>query len=351
VASAALFIKRSACVKLQLELRVKNKRRVRMPKKKNKKRKLKWILIALPVLLLIGITYIVGGSYFEHRKLVEQEKQAYPAPGSLVEVNDRGDKLHVYAEGEGDETLVFMAGHGTASPVYDFKALYEKLSDEYRIAVVERAGYGWSDITTSPRDIDTVLEETRTALQLAGEKPPYVLFPHSMAGLEALYWAALHPEEIEAIVALDALVPGYIEQTEEEKSMSRMITFLARSGLIRSGPDIFENNFHAMKKGLLTAEEAEIAKTIFFRRVYSKNMWAEWKIIHANSQQVAAEGKPDVPYLAFISAENEEELWKESITSYAEAIDGEYAVLEAGHYIHLDRPELIAEKSREFIER
>ena len=316
-----------------------------------KKNIFKWILIALPLLLVLGITYIVGGSYLEHRKLVEQEKEAYPAPGTLVEVNDRGDKLHVYAEGEGSKTLVFMAGHGTASPVYDFKVLYDKLSKNYRIAVVERAGYGWSDITSSPRDIDTVLAETRTALQLAGENPPYVLFPHSMAGLEALYWASLHPEEIEAIVALDALVPGYIEQTEDEKSMSRMITFLARSGLIRSGPDIFESNFHAMKKGLLTEEEAEIAKTIFFRRVYTKNMWAEWKIIHANSQQVAAQGKPDVPYLAFISAENEEKWWRESITGYAVAIGGEYAILEGDHYIHLDSPELIAKKSREFIER
>jgi len=80
-------------------------------------------------------------------------------------------------------------------------------------------------------------------------------------------------------------------------------------------------------------------------------MWAEWKIIHANSQQVAAQGKPDVPYLAFISAENEEKWWRESITGYAVAIGGEYAILEGDHYIHLDSPELIAKKSREFIER
>lgn len=316
-----------------------------------KKKILKVVLIALPLLLVLGITYIVGGSYLEHRKLVEQEKEAYPAPGTLVEVNDNGDKLHVYAEGDGEETLVFMAGHGTASPVYDFKVLYEKLSKDYRIAVVERAGYGWSDLTSSPRDIDTVLAETRRALQLAGETPPYVLFPHSMAGLEALYWAALHPEEVEAIVALDALVPGYIEQTEEEKSMSRMITFLARSGLMRSGPDIFESNFHAMKKGLLTEEEAEIARTIFFRRVFTKNMWAEWRMLNSNSQTVSAQGKPDIPYYAFISAENEEEWWQDSIISYAEAIGGEYSILDGDHYIHLDHPDLIAEKTRELIEK
>jgi len=64
-----------------------------------------------------------------------------------VDINDDGNKLHVYTKGEGDATLVFMSGLGTSSPVYDFKILYNKLSDDYRIAVVERAGYDWSDIS------------------------------------------------------------------------------------------------------------------------------------------------------------------------------------------------------------
>jgi len=316
-----------------------------------RKKIIKWTIITILLLLVISITFIIGSSYFEHRKLVEQEKEKYPAPGTLVDVNNNGSKLHVYAAGEGKETLVFMAGLGTASPVYDFKLLYNKLVNDYRIAVVERAGYGWSDITSSPRDIDTVLEETRRALKLAGEKPPYVLFPHSMAGLEALHWANLYPEEIKAIIALDAMVPGYIEQTEEKKSLSPIITFLARSGLIRNGPDIFENNFVAMKKGHLTEEEAEVAKTIFFRSVQTKNMREEVDMLETNSQIVSRQGKPDISFYAFISTDIEEKWWRDSIISYAEAIEGDYSILDGHHYIHLDYPELIAEKSRKIIEK
>ncbi|MBM7556550.1 alpha/beta fold hydrolase [Halanaerobacter jeridensis] len=318
-----------------------------------KKRKIfRWTIIAISFLLVISITFIIGSSYFEHKKLVEQEKEEYPAPGTLVDVNSDGKKLHVYAEGEGSETLVFMAGLGTASPVYDFKVLYKKLSKDYRIAVLERAGYGWSDITSSPRDINTVLEETRRALRLAGESPPYVLFPHSMAGLEALHWANLYSEEVKAIISLDAMVPGYIEQIEDKVSLSPVITFLARSGLMRNGPDIFEKNFVAMKKGHLTEEEAEIAKTIFFRRVQTKNMREEVEMIESNSQIVSNQGKPDVPFYAFISTDSsEEESWKESIISYTKAIDGGYSILDGHHYIHLDYSELIAEKSRGFIEK
>ncbi len=314
------------------------------------KKILKWILIAIPAVLIVGLVFIVGGSYLEHSELVEQEKEAYPAPGVLVDVNDDGEKLHVYTEGEGSETLVFMSGFGTSSPVYDFKALYNILASDYRVAVVERAGYGWSDITSSPRDIDTVLEETRTALQLAGESPPYVLFPHSMAGLEALYWANLYPEEIITIIGLDPLVPGYYEQTKEEPSLSRAINILARTGLMRNQPDVFRDNFPAMKKGHLTEEEAEIARTIFFRRLQTDNMWEEADMVPLNSEKVSEQGNPGLPFHAFISVENEEELWKESITSYTNATGGEYFMLDAGHYIHLDDPELIAETARELIE-
>lgn len=46
--------------------------------------------------------------------------------GQMVEVN--GYNMHVYVEGEGDTTLVFMSGGGTYSPVLDFKSLYSLLS-------------------------------------------------------------------------------------------------------------------------------------------------------------------------------------------------------------------------------
>ena len=71
----------------------------------------------------------------------------------------------------------------------DFKSLYSLLSDEYQIVVVEKFGYGFSDVVKEDRDIKTILSETRMALTKAGIEGPYVLCPHSMSGIEALYWA------------------------------------------------------------------------------------------------------------------------------------------------------------------
>lgn len=55
----------------------------------------------------------------------------------MVEVNDHN--MHIYVEGQGDTTLVFMSGGGgTSSPMLDFKSLYSLLSDKYRVIVVEK---------------------------------------------------------------------------------------------------------------------------------------------------------------------------------------------------------------------
>lgn len=74
-----------------------------------------------------------------------------------------------------------------------FKSLYSLLCSNYTIAVVEKVGYGFSKDAEIGRDIDTVLFEIRQALSLEGLSAPYVLCPHSMSGIEVLYWAQRYP--------------------------------------------------------------------------------------------------------------------------------------------------------------
>ena len=110
------------------------------------------------VLLVFSVIY--------HNYQLRTEAEEYPPPGELVEVND--NKMHVYSEGYGDITFVFLPGGGSFIPTIDFKPLWVGLTENYRIAVVERAGYGWSETSSEPRDIDTMLRETIRALELSG---------------------------------------------------------------------------------------------------------------------------------------------------------------------------------------
>lgn len=64
--------------------------------------------------------------------------------GEFVTVNQH--KIHLYRQGNiNNPKLVFMSGSGTVAPVYDFKILYDKLISKYRIIVIEKFGYGYSD--------------------------------------------------------------------------------------------------------------------------------------------------------------------------------------------------------------
>lgn len=94
-------------------------------------------------------------STINHRKKLRKESEFIIPLGKLVAVY--GHKIHVYEEGSGKKTLVFMSGGGTASPTLDFKSLYSLLSDQYHVVVVEKAGYGFSDVTNTSRDIATIL--------------------------------------------------------------------------------------------------------------------------------------------------------------------------------------------------
>ncbi|MDF1616552.1 alpha/beta fold hydrolase [Petrocella sp. FN5] len=254
--------------------------------------------------------------------------------------------IHVYSEGEGPNTFVFMSGLGTSSPYYDFKVLYEKFLDNHQIVIIERPGYGWSDITSNDRDLRTVLEESRQALKLAGIEGPYNLVPHSLAGIEAIYWAQEYPEEVSNIFGLDPLVPGYYEQQEEmDNPLSPFITFLARSGLMRQQPGVCEDNFFAIKKGHLNENETEIACTLFMRRVMTKNMWEEYRSLEENSQLVLNNDRPNVPIYTFISSENDED-WQKILSDYSD----ESFLLDAHHYVHLDETDFIAKKILESLE-
>ena len=125
--------------------------------------------------------------------------------------------------------------------------------------MVERAGYGFSDTADTPRDIDTVLEETREALTLAGESGPYILFPHSLSGIEAIYWGQKYPSEVKGIIGLDAAVPSlYLSWGEEtlNKSAESMakISVLYQAGMIRLHPELYDTD-PAMTGDILSDEE------------------------------------------------------------------------------------------------
>ncbi|MBN9654105.1 alpha/beta hydrolase [Halobacillus sp. GSS1] len=303
------------------------------------------------LLILIGaVMLVIAASAGYHKFRLAKERELFLPMGRMVEVDHQ--KMHVYQEGRGQETLVFMSGNGTSSPVMDFKSLYTLLSDHYKIVVVEKQGYGLSDITDSPRDIQTIMSQTRKALGEAGIRAPYILVPHSASGIEALYWAQKHPEEIKAIIGLDMAVPEAYEDLKVSLLLFRFASFLARIGMTRWIPNASES--WAMKCGTLTEKDKEINRAIFYRRTATKNMLNEVKQIQSNSEKVGSLPIPDVPILLFASNGQgtgwNEQTWSKRQSEFIQdARQGKMVHLNASHSVHNIDYHKIATETKKFL--
>ena len=307
---------------------------------------LKIILITATIIILLMVIS------FAHNKICSSKEKELLVPlGELVEVN--GHNMSIYTEGEGDKTLVFMSGGGTCSPILDFKSLYSLLSGEYKIVVVEKFGYGFSDIVEEKRDIDTILSETRMALDKAGIQDPYVLCPHSLSGLEALYWAQKYPDEVEAIVGLDMAVPAYYDEMDISIPMMKLGHYGAALGITRWIPSLAESD--AIKYGTLSEKEKEIYRAVFYQRTATETMIDEAKVVKDNANIVNENGIPQVPMLLFISNGSggtsfTKENWRSIPEKYISDHDNvSYIELDCPHYVHDYKYEEISQEIRNFI--
>ena len=114
-----------------------------------------WIIFVVLILFL-------GGTFGFHQLSLQKESKLLTPIGKEVTVN--GHRMNVSVKGEGPQTIVFLSGAGIASPILDFKNLSDSLSQKYKVVVVERAGYGFSQDSDRSRDVMEVLSETRQAL-------------------------------------------------------------------------------------------------------------------------------------------------------------------------------------------
>jgi len=248
--------------------------------------------------------------------------------GELVNVN--GHKIHVYRCGNiNHPTLVFLSGSGTVAPVYDFKVLYQKLSDNFRIVVIEKFGYGYSDICESDSHIDTLVSIERQALENTGEKGPFILVPHSMGGLEAIRWKQKQPNEVKAIIGIDMATPLTYNSwtTEDVEKRTRLMKIAARFRLASVLCQI--NN------RTLTHEEIKQHKLLRKRNAFNICYINEANDVLSNSRIVSSDEYIECPTLLFSSnGKQTSECWIENQREFATLMSAKLICYDCGHYIH-----------------
>ena len=311
--------------------------------------------LASVIAILIGVTVLIIGLFtIYHRFKLRIEKRKLEPKGRLVEVN--GNKMHVYTEGDNEEApvILFLNGSVVTAPVYDFKPVWSELSKEYRIAVVERFGYGYSDLTVAPRDIESILSDTRAALSLAGVSGPYVLCPHSLSGLESIRYAQIAKEEVAGIVGIDMLLPDIYpeigKELMEEIEQVRPIRRLFWMGLHRL--PIPNENFKLFTLSL-TEQEKQQLQLLTYRNFFNDVIFKEIDYLLENSHVVSAGNVIDIPIKLLVANKQAtpelSQEWKKRQERFAQQHQLPIKYFEAGHFIHREKPEEIANEIRDFV--
>lgn len=256
-----------------------------------------------------------------------------------------GHRMHVYRTGnENGPKLVFMSGSSTVAPAYDFKILYEKLQDDYRIIVIEKFGYGYSDLYVGPADIDTLVGYQRKALEQLGEKGPFVLLPHSMAGIEAIRWKQMYPEEVSALIGLDMTSPiSYAEWTDADvESKVKTMRALKKLKLNWLSP--------LPRCASFTDSDKQQLKLLRKRNAFNECYFKEAECVKQNASYVGEHGTINCPALLFCSNGKQTfNNWIQNQKTFAEEINAELICYDCGHYLHYYKSDEMNEQIRRFI--
>ena len=303
---------------------------------------------ALLVILAVLAAFLVFVKIWNEIAMSREKEILKDNIGEFVEVD--GHNMNIYVEGDGEHTIVFMSGWGTESPIYDFRPLYSKLSDDYMCVVIEKFGYGFSDEIEGKRDFDTILRQDREALEKMGIEGPFILCPHSLSGLEAELWAQKYPDEVEAIVGLDMSSANYdglaaIKESFAQKSMININKIVKFSGINRFFMTISEYEGYS-------DEEIKQYTALVCKNMANDTVCRENDAIGSVCEEINASALPSTPTLQFISMQNSNyEYWK---STHQELVDastyGKLIELDCGHYLHQFESERIAEEMNDFID-
>ncbi len=300
-----------------------------------------WIVCSF-LLLFLGATFVF------HQFSLRNESKLLTPIGKQVTVN--GHRMNVSVKGEGSETIVFLSGAGIASPILDFKNLSDSLSKKYKVVVVERAGYGFSEDSDRSRDVMEVLSETRQALAQAHVSGPYVIISHSMASLESLAWQEKYPNEVKALIGLDWALPASYEDLKDNQALLTVAYWSSKIGLLRYFPESFY-----IKNPILTETERQQYKLLAYKQLMSQAMLHESRLAKENAKKVPSSINPKIPALLLVSngegttfSQSEWQRYAERFASDQSNVQVDY--MDAPHDLYHYQSDAIVSRIKEFLE-
>lgn len=153
--------------------------------------------------LLIAFTLLIAVFALTTWKAARHERAAeasWPPVGDFLMID--GHRVHYHVTGHGPDLVLI---HGASGNVRDFTFdLVDRLSDRYRVIVIDRPGLGYTDRIN--RTGATLVQQAdllrRAAAELGAPRP--LIMGHSYGGAVALAWAVHFPDSVSGLTLLAA---------------------------------------------------------------------------------------------------------------------------------------------------
>lgn len=312
--------------------------------------------IVLGFIALVVVFMLIGAVL--HATYFKKKFGLIKPYGELVSVFD--GKMHVYAQGNGEETIVLLPGMGVALPSADFGPLSRRLGERYTVVVVEYFGVGFSSETKLPRTSEQYVEEIRMALTSAGFKAPYILMAHSISSIFSEYYAAKYPQEVKAIISLDGTSSAYYAKNPAILGSLLSVAKLQQgSGLMSLLAPLVTNKKKLLSYGY---SEKELGDMILYAGFSLNDTLLEQ--IRESAEFIGQVQKTEypqtIPYLKIIARDTYEKPNKQLPFSPKEYQEmhlarlgdaAEYTILDGNHFIYLTNVDQIAHLTDDFLAR
>lgn len=236
------------------------------------------------------------------------------------------------------------------------------------MVTLEYAGYGLSEDSKKKRTNETIVEEIRSTLKQLEIKPPYILVPHSISGVYCLSYMNSYPEEVEAMIGIDASVPNQSKYEDASKIPEILYygaKFLDVTGLTRlfnlSGTEYLQD---MEASGSYSKEDMKNVSALYYRKSVTRALLNESRSFKDNCKELYDVKCPDhIPVLYLLSSSSCKQ-YKEGMESQGKNMtwDGlheevfsnpqiqKITYLEGEHYLQWTQSQAIAELTDKFIQ-
>jgi pimeloyl-ACP methyl ester carboxylesterase len=297
-----------------------------------------------------------------------RDRRRYAGSGRSIEIAD-GQNMFLVEKGTGNTTVIFESG--IAATHLNWSAIQGEVSRFACAVAYDRCGLGWSTPARTDPTPANVARELHRMLEVAGIHPPYVLVGHSFGGMVMRQFSLLHPDQVAGVVLVDPMRCSEWPPINagRQATLNRAMRYLtcavpiahvglARlavtsalcgSGILarRMASAVGDGGRHLLGRvtGELAKMPAEILPSIaahWSRPDFYKGMRRHIQAVPETVREMCnADSIERIPVLV-LTPEQSTPLSGEEISRIGSNVKQVIAA-RSGHWVHLDRPDLVVQ--------